>query len=94
MVIDTLLNMTAPAGHVLTLATVVPADQLLNLVIQTLIFCIIGVVIFALAFWIIVKATPFSVRKEIEEDQNTALAVVIGAVIIGIAIVIAAAIQG
>jgi hypothetical protein len=34
------------------------------------------------------------VRKEIEEDQNTALAVVIGAVIIGIAIVIAAAIQG
>jgi uncharacterized membrane protein YjfL (UPF0719 family) len=94
MLIEPLLNRIAPADHVLTLATVVPAGQLLNLVIQTLIFCVIGVVTFALAFWIIVKATPFSVRKEIEEDQNTALAVVIGAVIIGIAIVIAAAIQG
>jgi uncharacterized membrane protein YjfL (UPF0719 family) len=94
MLIDTLLNRIAPAGQVRTLAIVVPADQLLNLVIQTLIFSIIGVVIFALAFWIIVKATPFSVRKEIEEDQNVAIAIVIGAIIIGIALVVGAAIQG
>lgn len=94
MLIDTLLNGIAPAGQAPTLATVVPADQLLNLVIQTLIFSIIGVVIFALAFWVIVKATPFSVRKEIEEDQNVAIAIVIGAIIIGIALVVAAAIQG
>jgi putative membrane protein len=73
---------------------VVPVDQLANLVLQTLIFAIIGVVIFAIAFWIIVKATPFSVRKEIEEDQNVAIAIVIGAIIIGIALVVAAAIQG
>jgi uncharacterized membrane protein YjfL (UPF0719 family) len=73
---------------------VVPLDQLANLVLQTLIFSIIGVVIFAIAFWIIVKATPFSVRKEIEEDQNVAIAIVIGAIIIGIALVVAAAIQG
>jgi putative membrane protein len=73
---------------------VVPLDQLVNLVLQTLIFAIIGVVIFAIAFWIIVKATPFSVRKEIEEDQNVAIAIVIGAIIIGIALVVAAAIQG
>jgi uncharacterized membrane protein YjfL (UPF0719 family) len=73
---------------------VVPLDQLANLVLQTLIFSVIGVVIFAVAFWIIVKATPFSVRKEIEEDQNVAIAIVIGAIIIGIALVVAAAIQG
>jgi hypothetical protein len=34
------------------------------------------------------------VRKEIEEDQNTALAIVIGSVILGIAIIIGMAIQG
>jgi uncharacterized membrane protein YjfL (UPF0719 family) len=73
---------------------VVPLDQLASLVIQTLVFAIIGVLIFAVAFWIIVKATPFSVRKEIEEDHNVAIAIVIGAVILGIALVIAAAIQG
>ncbi|HLE61916.1 MAG TPA: DUF350 domain-containing protein [Pyrinomonadaceae bacterium] len=73
---------------------VVPLDQLASLVIQTLVFAIIGVLIFAVSFWIIVKVTPFSVRKEIEEDHNVAIAIVIGAVILGIALVIAAAIQG
>jgi uncharacterized membrane protein YjfL (UPF0719 family) len=76
------------------MALVVPVGQLASLILQTLIFAIIGVIIFALAFWIIVKTTPFSVRKEIEEDQNIAIAIVIGAVILGIALVIAAAIQG
>jgi uncharacterized membrane protein YjfL (UPF0719 family) len=75
-------------------STVVPMDQLGSLVVQTLVFALIGILIFAIAFWIIVKVTPFSVRKEIEEDQNVAMAVLIGAIIIAIAIVLAAAIQG
>ncbi|MAC28960.1 MAG: hypothetical protein CMN31_12110 [Sandaracinus sp.] len=40
------------------------------------------------------KISPFSVRKEIEEDQNTALAVVMGSVILGIALIVAAAMLG
>lgn len=74
--------------------TTVPLSQLGGLVLQTLVFALMGIVIFAIAFWIIVKATPFSVRKEIEEDQNVAMAVLIGSIIIAIAIVLAAAIQG
>ena len=74
--------------------TAVPLSQLGGLVLQTLVFALMGIVIFGIAFWIIVKATPFSVRKEIEEDQNVAMAVLIGAIIIAIAIVLAAAIQG
>jgi putative membrane protein len=94
MLIEPLANLIAPAFMSEVLAVVVPMDQLANVVIQTLIFAVIGILIFALAFWIIVKATPFSVRKEIEEDQNVAIAIVIGAIILGIAIVVAAAIQG
>jgi len=41
-----------------------------------------------------VKITPFSTRKEIEEDQNTALAILIGSVIIGIAMIVASAVHG
>jgi hypothetical protein len=41
-----------------------------------------------------VKATPFSIRKEIEDDQNTALAIIMASVIIGIALIIGMAIQG
>jgi putative membrane protein len=76
------------------LAMVVPMENLRSVLITTLIFVLVGIVIFALAFFIIVKATPFSVRKEIEDDQNVALAIVIGAVILGIALIVSAAIQG
>jgi putative membrane protein len=43
---------------------------------------------------IVVLVAPFSVKKEIEEDHNTSLAIIIGAIIIGIAMIISAAIQG
>ncbi len=73
---------------------VVPMENLTPVIITTVIFTILGLLFFALAFFVIAKATPFSVRKEIEEDHNTALAIVIGAIILGIALIIAAAIQG
>ena len=71
-----------------------PTDPLARLVITTLVFSIIGILLFALAFWIIVKSAPFSVRKELEEDQNVALGIVIASVIIGIALIVSAAVHG
>ena len=76
------------------LGLIVKFDQLQDALVTTLIFVFIGLIFFALAFFILSKATPFSIRKEIEEDQNVALGIVIGAMLIGIAIIIAAAIQG
>ena len=73
---------------------VVPMESLLPIVVSTVVFVVLGLIVFALAFLVIAKATPFSVRKEIEEDQNIALAIVIGAVILGSALIIAAAIHG
>ena len=64
----------------------------ISTLIWTVIYALLGVVVFGGAFWAATKVTPFSVRKEIEEDQNTALAIILGAVIIGLAIIIAAAI--
>ena len=61
-----------------------------NTILATLLYTGIGVAIFLAAFYVIVKVTPFSIRKEIEEDQNTALAIVIGAVIIGLALIVSA----
>lgn len=76
------------------IALVVPLDQLLSLVVTTLVFAIMGILLFALAFFVIVKIAPFSTRKEIEEDQNVAFAILIGSVIIGIALIVAAAVHG
>ena len=76
------------------LGLVIPLEGLLPVVVTTLVFVVIGLIVFALAFLVIAKATPFSVRKEIEEDQNVALAIVIAAVILGSALIIAAAVHG
>lgn len=63
-------------------------------VIASLTYSLLGVVLFGLCFLIIGAVTPFSIRKEIEEDQNTALAILIGSVILGLSLIIAAAIHG
>lgn len=68
-------------------------DKLWPLMENTIIFVALGIVVFALAFLIVVLVAPFSVKKEIEDDQNTSLAIIIGSIIIGIAIIIAAAIH-
>lgn len=60
----------------------------------TLAYTIFGLVMFGVAFWIIVKVTPFSIRKEVEEDQNISLAILIGSVMLGLAIIIASTIHG
>ena len=88
-----MLNLThAAAAH--PLGMVVKMEELAPVLVTTAIFTAFGLLVFGLAYFIILKATPFSIRKEIEDDQNVALAVVIGAIIIGISIIIAAAIQG
>ena len=86
-----MLNLTN-AAHPLGL--VVKFEELAPVLVTTAIFTAFGLLIFGIAYIIIVKASPFSIRKEIEEDHNTALAIVIGAVILGISIIVAAAIQG
>jgi uncharacterized membrane protein YjfL (UPF0719 family) len=66
----------------------------LHTFLVTLAYTVFGLVVFAVAFWIIVMVTPFSIRKEIEEDQNTSLAILIGSVMLGLAIIIASTIHG
>lgn len=57
-------------------------------------YALLGLVMFSLFWFVLVKVSPFSIRKEIEEDQNVALGVIIGCVVLGMAIIIAAAIAG
>ncbi|HEX4335327.1 MAG TPA: DUF350 domain-containing protein [Polyangiaceae bacterium] len=60
----------------------------------TFAYSLLGIVVFAISFALIAKIAPFSLRKEIEEDQNVALAILIGAVILGLSIIIASAVGG
>lgn len=61
--------------------------------LNALIYAALGIVIFAVAFVIVDKMTPYHLWKEIVEDKNVALAVLVGAMSIGMCIIIAAAVH-
>lgn len=63
-------------------------------ILNALVYTGLGVVVFGAAFLIMILVMPFSVRKEIEEDQNTSLGIIMGSVVIGLAMIIAAAVHG
>lgn len=62
-------------------------------VLGSLVFALLGVLIFGLCFVIVDKLTPYNLWNEIVEKQNRALALVVAAMSLGICIIIAAAIH-
>jgi putative membrane protein len=61
--------------------------------LSTVVYSVIGLAIFGLAFLLMIKISPFSIRKEIEQDQNVALAIIMGSVFVSLAIIIQAAMR-
>jgi uncharacterized membrane protein YjfL (UPF0719 family) len=57
------------------------------------VFTFIGLLVFVIAFVIMDKVTPYHLWKEIVQEHNLALAVLLGAMSIGICIIIASAIH-
>ncbi len=68
-------------------------DNLGSNFMSAVVFALLGVVLFVVGFMIFDKITPGSLWKELLEDQNTALGVLMAGVAIAIAIIIAAAIH-
>ena len=60
----------------------------------SILYAMIGVIIFWLCFVIIDKVTPYDLWQEIVEKPNVALGIVVGAMSLGISIIVAAAVHG
>lgn len=72
-------------------------NELINLkyIINSILFSAVGVIVFLGGFILIDILTPkVEVWKEVVEKQNTAVAILLGAAVIGIAQIIASAIHG
>ncbi|GLH66345.1 DUF350 domain-containing protein [Geothrix edaphica] len=69
-------------------------NQLLHQLLVAAVFSLLGLVILGVVWLVLVKILPFSLRKEMEDDQNIALGIVLGSLILGISLIIAAAIHG
>jgi len=62
-------------------------------ILASIIYAFIGIAVFCLTFIIVDKLTPYNLWKELVETKNTALAIVVGLVGLGVCIIIAAAIH-
>ena len=60
----------------------------------SIVYAMIGVLVFWISFVIVDKVTPYDLWGEIIEKKNVALAIVVGALAIAIALIVAAAIHG
>ena len=69
-------------------------EQLAKPLLSASIFSLLGIVILLLAYLIIEKITPENTWKEIVQKNNTAIAIVFAAFIIGVSLIISAAIHG
>lgn len=63
-------------------------------VFGSILYALIGVAVFWVSFIIIDKVTPYDLWGEIVEKHNVALAIVVGAMSLGICIIVAAAVHG
>jgi putative membrane protein len=66
----------------------------LSYVVNAVVFSFLGVLIFWVCFRLMDRLTPYLLWKEIIEEHNVALAIIVGAMSLGICIIIAAAIHG
>ena len=62
--------------------------------VGSVVYALIGVLVFWISFIIIDKLTPYDLWREIVEKQNRALAMVVAAMCLGISLIVAAAIHG
>jgi len=60
----------------------------------SILYALIGVIMFWVSFIILDKITPYSLWDEICEKQNIALSIVVAAMALGISIIVAAAVHG
>lgn len=65
-----------------------------QLIINSLVFSAVGIAVLLISYFIIEKITPENTWKKITQENNTAVAIVFAALIIGISMIISAAVHG
>jgi putative membrane protein len=69
------------------------SQTLINNIASATVFAFLGILVFVITFVIVDKMTPYDLWKEIAHEHNMALAILIGALSLGICIIIASAIH-
>ena len=62
--------------------------------VNSVVFSVVGMVVFSAGFFVLRLLLPMDIKKEIEQDQNTALGIIIGSFVLGLAFIVGMAIHG
>jgi putative membrane protein len=68
--------------------------QLVDPIVSTVVIGVVAIALLFISVWLMEKLSPFSLRKEIEDDHNVSAAIVVAAIVIGVSLVIASVAQG
>ena len=68
-------------------------DNLVHSLVNAVVFSLVGILVFVISFVVMDKLTPYHLWKEIVQEHNMALAILVGALSIGISLIIAAAVR-
>jgi len=67
-------------------------QELVRGVLGSIVYSVLGLVVLLVGFKVLDWATPFSLNKEIAEDNNIAAGVVVAGMMIGLGLIVASAI--
>jgi uncharacterized membrane protein YjfL (UPF0719 family) len=62
-------------------------------VLNALLYAVLGILIFVVAFILLDKLTPYHLWKEVVHEHNVALAILVGSLSVGLCLIIAAAVH-
>ncbi|AFZ67683.1 DUF350 domain-containing protein [Deinococcus peraridilitoris] len=65
-----------------------------SILLLTILYAILGLALLILGYWIVDRFTPTDAQKKIFEEGNVAVAILMGSFVLGLALVIAAAMTG
>lgn len=61
--------------------------------LNAFVYSILGIILFVISFAVLDKLTPYALWKEIVEEKNIALAIMVGFMSLGMCVIIAAAVH-
>lgn len=62
-------------------------------VLNAVVYAVLGILIFVVAFMLLDKLTPYHLWKEVVHEHNIALAILVGSLSLGLCLIIAAAVH-
>ena len=77
-----------------TVEVMSPTGLLWQHLVAATVFSVLGVVVFVVCLILMEKLAPFSIVREIGEEHNVALGIIVGAIVVGISLIIGASILG